>query len=282
MSGIQCVEGTVYDGNGETIEGIPTAFKIKAGDSNITIRNYNFRNVRYGVLGQQDGDLESRNILVENCTMHNDPGSDPFVDREGEANGTSGTDTGAGVLVYGNGVFHDTTVKLNVCTGMARIVLTGEEARAWMICGNSSDGSEDTSIYVKGHGSTIKWNSVKRAGKCGIKVRQNKNKSAPAGGHVICYNYVEGYSMIKPDGGGCYNISTSAIVQYNTGVLLEWPAGKDSDSNAVCFKYNADVVSRDNTVTVLDSRHFYGFKVDTKVVWSDCRDDTTILVGDSA
>jgi hypothetical protein len=279
---IQCVEGTVYDGDGIVIENEEKAFTIRAGVSNVTIKNYKFRNCRYAVLGvknKEDPTVESVNIKVENCEMYNDPGTDPFVDREGQNDGTSGTDTGAGVLVYGNGVFHNTVVKLNVCSGLARICLTGEEARAWMICGNRSDGAEDTSIYVKGHNSTIKWNYVVNSGKCGIKVRHNKDKTVAVGGHVISHNYVENFSMIKPDGGGCYNIAVSAIVEYNIGKLVEWPAGKCPSSSANCFFYSGDnIVSRNNTATVLDAPKYTAFKVDRKVNQIDAKDDVTISV----
>lgn len=279
---IQCKNNTVYDGKGQFIEDVDAAFKIKAGVSNVTIKNYKFRNVTYGVLGQKDGDAESRNIVVEGCEMHNDPGSDPYVDKEGQNSGVNGTDTGAGILVYGNSVFHDTRVISNNCTGLARILMTGEEARAWHISGNRSNGSEDTSIYVKGCCSIIEWNSIIDSGKCGIKVRNNKDKTAPVGGHLIRVNYVENFSMIKPDGGGCFNIAVPAIVQYNIGVLNKWPAGKkDPSSSARCFAYSGNnIVSRNNKATTYDNSKYYGFKIDIKAENCNVRDDQTVFLSE--
>ena len=277
---IQCESNTVYDGKGQLIEDVDTAFKIKAGVSNVTIKNYKFRNVTYGVLGQKNGDSESCNITVENCEMHNDPGSDPYVDKEGQNSGVNGQDTGAGILVYGNGVFHDVKVTKNVCTGLARILLTGEEARAWTIFGNRSDGSEDTSIYVKGHNSIITWNCVVDSGKCGIKVRNNKDVNAASGGHLIECNYVENFSMIKPDGGGCFNVAVPALVQYNVGVLNKWPAGKkDPGASARCFAYSGNnIVSRGNKASTYDSSKYFGFKIDIKAKYTNCRNDETTFI----
>jgi hypothetical protein len=275
---IQCKSDTVYDGKGQLIEDVDTAFSIKAGISNVTIKNYKFRNVRYGVLGKK-GEGESSNIVVENCEMHNDPGTDPFVDYEGQrVTKTSGQDTGSGILIFGNGHFHDTIVKLNVCTGLARLVLTGDEARNWLVCGNRSDGSEDSSIYVKGMQSKVTWNYVLNSGKCGIKTRPNKNLDTQMGGHHICYNYVEEFGLIKPDAGACINIAVPSLVEHNTCKVVKFPAAKPLKANARCYAYSCPmIVSRNNVAITLDNSKFLAYRVHEKALFLDSIGDQTIF-----
>jgi len=275
---IQCKSDTVYDGKGQLISDERVAFSISAGVSNVTIKNYKFRNVTYAVLGTK-GEGESRNIIVEHCEMHNDPGTDPFVDYEGQkVTKTSGQDTGAGVLIYGNYALHDTIVRFNVCTGLARIALTGSEARNWTICSNRSDGAEDSSIYVKGTQSLVTWNYVLNSGKCGIKTRPNGNRNTQMGGHRIAFNYVEEFGLIKPDSGACINIDVPTIVEFNTCKVLNFPAAKALSGHARCYNYSSPmIVSRNNVAITKDDPKFIGYRIHDKAVFLDSLGDQTIL-----
>jgi hypothetical protein len=278
---IQCKDNTVYDGKGQLIEDEKVAFSISAGVSNVTIKNYKFRNVKYAVLGTK-GAGESRNIIVEHCEMQNDPGSDPFVDYEGQkVTKTSGQDTGAGVLIYGNYALHDTIVRFNVCTGLARIVLTGSEARNWTVCSNRSDGAEDSSIYVKGTQSVVTWNHVINSGKCGIKTRPNGNRNTQMGGHRIAFNYVEEFGLIKPDSGACINIAVPTIVEYNTCKVLKFPAAKSPTGHARCYNYASPfIISRHNVAITKDDHKFRAWQIHDKSVFLDSLDDQTVYSDD--
>jgi len=275
---IECKSNTVYDGKGQLIEDENVAFKIRGGVSNVTIKNYKFRNVKYAVLGSK-GEGESTNIIVEHCEMHNDPGSDPFVDYEGQkVTRTSGQDTGAGVLIYGNMVMHDTTVRFNECTGLARLVLTGSNARNWTICSNRSDGAEDSSIYVKGTRSIVTWNHVVNSGKCGIKTRPNSDPDTQMGGHHIAYNYVEEYGLIKPDSGACINISVPTLVEYNTCKVVKFPAAKPANGHALCYAYNVPmIISRHNVAITLDHHRFIPYRIHERALFLDSLGDQTTI-----
>jgi len=206
MASIICESNVVYDGRGQVIEGENIAFVINAGVSNVVIKNYVFKNCKYGIRGARTFSgsaiylgAESTNIAVEDNEYHNDyhtpeipavPFFSPSVPAYAPVPGSS---TGEGWLVAGGGIMHDVRITNNRCTGGANIAATGTftapdsdgtgngisgpagrldwfRSRTWDISSNSSDGCLGSSIKLNGWGHQITGNHIKNSGKEAISV----------------------------------------------------------------------------------------------------------------
>lgn len=235
---IFCESNTVYDGNGATIVGDVNligsnkndliAFKIYKDVHNVVIKNYNFINLKYGVLtiqstspafNESNPGLKNyeypwggvRNITVTNCNMFNAIGEDPFVNYARQNSNQQGTVTGSGILFYGSDATAPVNCSLtnNTLTGRSRLLISGKYSRNWTISDNYSNGAEDSNIYVKGHGHRILRNTVLNSGKDGIKVlQQGTIDPETAEEFSIRYELIEGeeetgtYDVTAPKVGG--------------------------------------------------------------------------------
>jgi hypothetical protein len=159
MATIICESGGVYDGRGQVIEGESVAFQINAGVSNVTIKNYVFKNCKYAVRGAQSFDnsaiyygAESHNIVVEDnefCNdYHNDFVAAAFFQPAVPAyQPVPGSRTGEGWLIDGNGIMHNVQVTNNRCIGAANIATTG-------VADSSGTGVAEYRV-VPGDGGTL-------------------------------------------------------------------------------------------------------------------------------
>lgn len=312
---VECEDGRIYDGSlddlGDTFEGIETAFIVKSREgkpapSNITIKNYKFVNVRFGCVGSAQNNYvgnNSKNITVENCTLHIDEGIQWVERNDGKTVPLDG-----GTLVFGNGKIDKVKVRNNSCTGLSRVALTGDHCTGWLVQGNSSSGAGDSSIYFTGWGHTAKENTIVNSAKDGIKTRVNEeyNPLLPkSGGHTITENIILNFAQPVGFGGGldwqnppgwlhqprdagaAINIDgkyrgresslphpdelaemgTTTITNNYIKVVKRGMARESfpfSPTPMVCIKYGSKkIVSRSNLIVALKDSDFFHYKIET-------------------
>lgn len=231
---------TYTDISDQTIDGegaILAEAIILDGCSNLTITGYTFTDT-YGVRAIGD---PSTGITVVDC-IHRPTGSDA-------------------TLFWGNSLVDIAAVTRCHAYG-ARLVLTGDSIGGWTVTDSSSYDADDSAIYLRNGGHTVTGNTVIRAGKDGIKIRDGSQVTYTAS--TVSNNTVQEYGRVEASAGGAFNFDVDNVtLTGNTATML---ADYSSLNSAVKgFNVGGTGCTLQNNVVITSDAGAIAFKIDEAI-----------------